>query len=153
MENYVMDNCLQAFLNNYIKLDNVEAIAIGGSSAVKTSDNSSDIDIYIFSKTDIPVEIRENIIKPNSSKFEIGCEYFGSGDEFILDDLNKQLDIMYWNTQWFESIVNNTWVKCYPQNGYTTCFLYTLKNFNIIYDKNNWLQNLQKIINTPYPKN
>lgn len=147
-----MDNCLQAFLNNYIKLDNVEAIAIGGSSAVKTSDNSSDIDIYIFSKTDIPVEIRENIIKPNSSKFEIGCEYFGSGDEFILDDLNKQLDIMYWNTQWFESIVNNTWVKCYPQNGYTTCFLYTLKNFNIIYDKNNWLQNLQKIINTPYPK-
>ena len=59
---------------------------------------------------------------------------------------------MYWNVDWFESVVDNTWVKCYPQNGYTTCFLYTLKNFNIIYDKNNWLRNLQKVIDTSYPK-
>ena len=147
-----MDNRLQAFLDNYIELQNVEAIAIGGSVSAETSDNNSDIDIYIFSKTDIPVSTRENIITPISSKFEIGGEYFGSGDEFLLNNLNKQLDIMYWNVEWFENVVNNTWIKCYPQNGYTTCFLYTLKNFNIIYDKNNWLRNLQKVINTKYPQ-
>lgn len=147
-----MNKYLQEFLNNYTNSQNVEAIAIEGSVSAETSDNNSDIDIYIFSKTDIPIEFRKNIICPISSKFEIGCDYFGSGDEFLLDNLNKQLDIMYWNTEWFESIVNNTWIKCYPQNGYTTCFLYTLKNFNIIYDKNNWLQNLKKIINTPYPQ-
>lgn len=151
-ERYIMHKCLQEFLNNYIELQNVEAIAIGGSTSAQTSDNNSDIDIYIFSKTDIPIEVRENIIKPNSSKYEIGCEYFGAGDEFILGSFGKQLDIMYWNIDWFESVINNTWIKCYPQNGYTTCFLYTLKNFNIIYDKNNWLQNLQKVINTPYPE-
>lgn len=147
-----MNDELQTFLNNYINLQNIEAIAIGGSTSAETFDNKSDIDIYIFSKTDIPVEVRADIIKPNSSKFEIGGEYFGSGDEFILDKLNKQLDIMYWNIEWFENVVNNTWVKYYPQNGYTTCFLYTLKNFNIVYDKNNWLLNLQEKINTPYPK-
>ena len=147
-----MNNRLFAFLNNYIGLQNVEAVAIGGSISAETSDNKSDIDIYVFSKNGIPIETRENIIKPISSRFEIGGEYFGSGDEFILDSLNKQLDVMYWDVEWFENVVDNTWIKCYPQNGYTTCFLYTLKNFNIIYDKNNWLHNLQKVINTPYPK-
>lgn len=147
-----MNTVLKEVLEKYINLEEVQAIAIGGSTTAQTSDNNSDIDIYIFSKTDIPIDIRENIIKPISSKYEIGCEYFGSGDEFLVDNLNKQLDVMYWNMNWFEGVVKNTWQKFYPQNGYTTCFLFTLKNFNIVYDKNNWLQNLQKIINTPYPK-
>ncbi len=138
--------------NKIYNLDEVQAIAIGGSSAAKTSDNKSDVDVYIFVKKDIPLFTREEIIKPVSSKFEIGCEYFGSGDEFFVDDLAKQLDVMYWNINWFEGVVENTWVKHYPQNGYTTCFIYTLKNFDIIYDQNNWLKNLQNKINTPYPK-
>ena len=152
MGDLIIEENLQTFLNKHTELENVEAIALGGSTTASTSDNNSDIDIYIFSKTGIPLKFRENLIKPNSSKFEIGGEYFGSGDEFILDSINKQLDIMYWDMEWFEGVVNNTWVKYYPQNGYTTCFLYTLKNFNIIYDKNNWLHNLQNSINTPYPK-
>ena len=142
---------LNEFLSNFISVSGVEAIAVGGSVSAETSDKASDIDIYIFSKTDIPIETREKIIKPVSSKFEIGGEYFGVGDEFILDSLNRQLDLMYWNVEWFNGVVENTWVKCYPQNGYTTCFLYTLKNFQIIYDKNNWLHNLQEVIKTPYP--
>lgn len=122
-----------------------------GAVSAETSDDNSDIDVYIFTKTDILIETRENIIKPISSKFEIGGEYFGSGDEFIFDNLGKQLDLMYWTIEWIESVVNKTWIECHPQNVYTTCFLYTLKNFNIIYDKNNRLENLQRKINTPYP--
>ena len=147
-----MDTFLKEILRKYVELKQTEAIAIGGSSTANTADNNSDIDIYIFSKTDIPITDRENIIKPISSKFEIGCEYFGAGDEFWVDKLNKQLDIMYWNIDWFKNFVHNVWLKCYPQNGYTTCFLYTLKNFNIVYDQNNWLKNLQNTIKTPYPK-
>lgn len=147
-----MDNFLKEILNQYIEATEIESIAIGGSTTAKTSDKASDIDVYIFPKTNIPIEVRNNIIKPISSKFEIGCEYFGSGDEYWVNKLNKQLDVMYWNKEWFENVVNNTWIKAYPQNGYTTCFLYTLKNFNIFYDKNNWLQNLKKIISTQYPR-
>ncbi len=143
---------LKDILGKFEKLEEVEAIAIGGSSVAKTSDSKSDIDVYIFSKTGIPIEIREQIIKPISSCFEIGGEYFGSGDEFYVDNISKQLDVMYWDMNWFEGIVENTWFKHYPQNGYTTCFLYTLKNFEIIYDKSYWLKNLQNKINTPYPK-
>lgn len=146
-----MNETIEKILNQFIELPEVEAIAIGGSTSAKTSDNNSDIDVYVFSKTGISLKKREQIIKPISTKHEIGGEYFGSGDEFLVDEINQQLDIMYWDKNWFEGVVENIWVKHYPSNGYSTCFLFTLKNFNIIYDKNNWLKNLQEKINTEYP--
>lgn len=129
----------------------VKAIALGGSGVNDTSDNLSDIDVYIFIEKDIAVKNREKLVKQYSSKYEVGGEYFGSGDEFFVDKLNRQLDVMYWNVNWFESIVKNTWFKYYPSNGYTTAFLFTLNNFQIIYDKDNWLKTIQDSIQTKYP--
>lgn len=142
---------MEKIINEFVKFDEVEAIAIGGSSAAKTSDNISDIDVYVFVKKNIPVSQREEIVKKYSSKYEVGGEYFGSGDEFFVDKLNCQFDVMYWNVDWFNSVVQNVWDKHYPSNGYTTCFLYTLKNFRILYDKSGWLRLLQEHLNTPYP--
>ena len=144
----IFENILQEFQN----LQYVRAVAIGGSGTNKTSDKLSDVDVYIFVEKDIPVAEREKIIKKYSSKYEAGGEYFGSGDEFFVDELNIQLDVMYWNVNWFEDIVNNVWFKHYPSNGYTTAFLFTLKNFEIIFDRDNWLFNMQKSIKTEYPK-
>ena len=59
---------------------------------------------------------------------------------------------MYWNVKWFEDAVNNVWFKHYPSNGYTTAFLFTLNNFQIIYDKDNWLKTLQDSIQSEYPE-
>ena len=147
-ENDILKGILQEFQN----LEQVRAIAIGGSGANKTSDNLSDIDIYVFAEKNIQISERENIVKKYSSKYEVGGEYFGSGDEFFVDRMNKQLDVMYWGVNWFEDIVKNVWFKHYPSNGYTTAFLFTLKNFKIVFDNDNWLLNLQKSINTEYPK-
>lgn len=147
MNNVVFDN----IINYYKNLDCVEAIAIGGSSAAKTSDLISDIDIYVFTIEDIPIDKRNNIVSEVSSKYETGCEYFGSGDEYFADELGIQLDVMFWNKEWFNGVYENIWEKYYPSNGYTTCFLYTLKNFEILYDKNSWLSGLQKNLNTFYP--
>ena len=144
----VQDQILQEFQS----LQQVKAIAIGGSGVNNTSDKLSDIDVYVFVENDIPIKERENIIKKYSLKYEVGGEYFGSGDEFFVDELNQQLDVMYWNVNWFESIVDNIWFKHHPSNGYTTAFLFTLKNFEIIYDKDSWLADLQKSINSEYPK-
>ncbi len=139
-------------LNKFIEIPEVQAIAIGGSNTAKTSDNISDIDIYVFSKNGVSLNKREEIIKKVSSKYEIGEEYFGSCDEFLYDKENIVMDMMYWDMNWFKNIVENVWIKHYPSNGYTTCFLYTLKNFKIIYDPNNWLTNLQTKIKTEYPQ-
>jgi len=139
-------------INEYKIFPQVKAIAIGGSSAANTSDNNSDIDVYVFVENDIPVVERENIIKQISSKYEVGGEYFGSGDEYFVDSLNQQFDVMFWNVNWFENIVENVWIKNYPSNGYTTAFLYTLNNFKIEYDPTSWLSELQNKIKTDYPQ-
>lgn len=137
-------------LNRFQNFSQVETIAVGGSISAKTCDNKSDIDIYIFVNENIPVKEREELIKKYSSKYEAGGEYFGSGDEFFVEGF-AQLDVMYWNTTWFKECVQNVWVNHFPSNGYTTAFLYTLNNFNILYDKNNWLQEILNSIKTPYP--
>ena len=43
-----MDNFIDKIIAEYANFSQVEAIAIWGSSEAGTSDNSSDIDIYIF---------------------------------------------------------------------------------------------------------
>lgn len=142
---------IEILINEYKNFEGVEAIAIGGSSAAKTSDSISDIDIYIFTTKEIPVSLRENLIKKYSSNYEAGGEYFGSGDEYYVDKAKVQLDVMYWNKDWFNNIVENIWEKHYPSNGYTTAFLYTLKNLEILFDKTEWLGNLKEKMYAQYP--
>lgn len=146
-----MNESFKSIINQYKDFSEVKAIALGGSGVNNTSDHLSDIDVYIFVDKDILVSSREEMVKRISSKYEVGCEYFGSGDEFLVDKLDCQLDIMYWNVNWFENIIENIWFKHYPSNGYTTAFLFTLNNFQIIYDTDNWLLNLQTSIQTEYP--
>ncbi len=145
-------NLFSQIITEYTELEGTEAIGLGGSSSAKTDDGSSDIDIYIFSSKDIPLAKREKIVLKYSSKYEIGGEYFGPGDEYYVDKLDKQLDIMFWNKNWFEQTVDNIWFKHYPSNGYTTCFLYTLSNLKVLYDPQGWLRSMKNKINTPYPK-
>lgn len=91
-----MDNTLfETIIDKYKQFLEVQAIAIGGSTAGNTSDNSSDIDIYIFITKDIPIEKRLTLTKQYSQNYEVGGEYFGPGDEYFVDKLNKQLDVMY----------------------------------------------------------
>lgn len=148
----IMKKTFDEIIEPFKQFDVVEAIAIGGSSAAKTSDKASDIDVYVFVKDDIAIKERENIIKECSSKYEVGCEYFGAGDEFFVDKMGQQLDVMYWNTGWFESVVDSVWNKYQASNGYSTAFLYTLNNFKIVYDKNGWLSSLKKVLETDYPE-
>ena len=147
-----MVNGIDGIINEYKVFPSVRAIALGGSGTAKTSDGLSDIDVYVFVTEDIPVNQREELIKKYSVKYEAGGEYFGPGDEFFVDEINRQLDVMFWNTDWFEQTVSNVWEKHYPSNGYTTCFLFTLKNFDIKYDPTGWLGNLREKITTPYPE-
>ncbi len=146
-----MENYLSEIVSEFKVISSVESIAIGGSSAYMASDNRSDIDVYIFVNENIPVSKREEIIKKHSSLYEIGCEYFGSGDEFLFDKAHLQLDVMYFNIYDFESMIKNVWCNYGASNGYSTCFLYTLSVLNILFDKNSKIKNLKEILKNDYP--
>lgn len=142
---------LNEICNLYKNFSQTVSVAIGGSSSADTSDSMSDIDVYVFIQDEIPLDERLKVTKEYSTNYEVGGEYFGSGDEFFVDNLKKQLDVMFWNINWFEQSFNNVWINHNSSNGYTTCFLYTLSNLKIIYDTDNWLNNLQNMLKQQYP--
>lgn len=146
-----MKDTFNEIINEFKQFPQVLTIVICGSRKAGTADIKSDIDIEVFVDNEIPKDERLKIVK-YSSKYEVGAEYFGPGDEFTTDKMKQQLDVMYADKKWMEGIVENVWRKHNPSNGYTTCFLFTLKNCETLYDKDGWLFNLKRQIDTPCPK-
>ena len=52
---------LRKMTEDYSSLESVDAIGLGGSSAVKSSDSHSDYDIYIYGKSEPSVDSRRKI--------------------------------------------------------------------------------------------
>lgn len=148
-----MDNPIfREVIEDFKKFPQVQAITLGGSQKNKMADKKSDIDIEIFVDGEIPVDERLKLVKKYSSNYEVGGEYFGPGDEFVVDKMGQELDVAYFDKKWIEDNVENIWEKHYPSNGYTTCFLFTLKNSQVVFDKNNWHEKIKERLNAPYPK-
>ena len=139
-------------ISEFAQLEEVEAIALGGSRKTSLSDNTSDIDIEIYTSGEIPVQKRVEIIKKYSSKYDAGQDYFGADDEFYADELAQDIDIAYFDKSWMDSVVDNVWNKHQASNGYTTCFLHTIKQSKLLYDKDGWLKAKKEQLDTPYPK-
>ena len=150
--NFIEDKVFNTVIEEYARLPQVQAAAIGGSNRANTSDLNSDIDIYIFINEEISVNKRLEIIKKYSSKYEAGGDYFGPGDEFFVDEMKCQMDVMFFDRIWIENEIEKVWIENRASNGYSTCFLFTVKNCEILYDKNEWLKNLKRKLETPYPK-
>ena len=142
----------EKMINEFAQLEEVEAIALGGSRKTNSSDKLSDIDIEIYTNGEIPVQKRYEIIKKYSSKYDVGQDYFGGCDEFYADNTGQRFDFSYFDKNWIDDVVENVWHKHQASNGYTTCFLHTIKNGEALRDKNGWLKTKKEELNTPYPK-
>lgn len=143
---------LMEMVGHYKKLGEVEAIGLGGASTTKMSDNKSDYDIYIYGKNEPQVESRCEIAKIFADKPEIDNHYFETGDTFKLRETGKPIDIMYRNPDFIEGNIKWVWEDCNASLGYTTCFVDNIQKTQILYDKNGWLRNIKKRVDTPYPE-
>lgn len=142
---------LEEIINDFKDIKEVAAISFAGSSTSKRNDNLSDIDIDIFTYSDIPIEIREKIVSKYANYKEVGNDYWGQGDEFILKDTNTPIDIAYFGMSWIEDVIDNILIKFNASTGYSTCFWHNIKNSNIIFDREGRLTKLKEITNCSYP--
>lgn len=149
---FINDETFKTIIDEFKQFPQVRAIAIAGSKKANTADKKSDIDVDIIVDGEIPVEERLKLVKKYSSNYEVGGEYFGPDDEFYVDKMGQQLDVVYADKNWMEDNVKNVWQNHNPSNGYTTCFLFTLKNCESICDKDGWLAGIKKQLATPYPQ-
>ena len=142
-------NILKEFSDEAIKTNDIDAIVLSGSKTSLINDKMSDYDIYIYSKERVNIETRKNFAEKYASYCEIGNDYFEYGDEFIINDIC--FDFMYRDLHFAQNEINYIWRKCNSKIGYTTAFLYNIKNSKIIYDKDSKFQNLQNELNNKYP--
>ena len=145
-----MEN-IKAVIDEFKKIEDVKAIVLAGSRTANSYDETSDFDIYIYSDKEIDIQKRTKIAQQFSDRYEINNCFFGPGDEWFMKNSSVQIDLMYRSREWIENSIENTWIKHYPCVGYSTCFVFNIKNSEIIYDPEGWYKKLQEKVCTAYP--
>lgn len=145
-------NILEDILNEFESANCIKAIALGGSAASGYDDEVSDYDLYFYSDRPVEVEKRRRTAEKFAEKFEIDNNFFENGDEWILKETKKGIDIMYRSPEWIEEQIKRIWQNYGASVGYSTCFIYNVKNSKILYDPYGWYKNLQEKVGGEYPE-
>lgn len=140
-------NCLAS---EFSSIEAVEALALSGSQTAPLHDDSSDFDLYIYSKERLPLAARERIFSSISNKFRINCSLFEEGDELYTAE--GFFDLMYRSAEWAENEVESVWRKHKAKLGYTTAFLFNIQRSKLLFDKSGRLSTLKEELSAPYPK-
>ena len=147
-----MEGIIKQLIEEYRKLEEVEAITIAGSRAANRSDEQSDIDIDLFITAPISVEKHRNIATKFSSNMEIDNRFFGTGDEFFLKDYPIEIDVCLFDWQDIVSGLKRVMEDYQASTGYTTCFVHNVVNAQIVFDRHGEFSKTQEKYKTSYPK-
>ena len=131
-------------------LQQVEAIALGGSRAGEDYDENSDYDVYLYCTGDVEEDVRRSILEKYCSYMEIGNHFWEKEDNCTLNN-GVDIDILYRNLDDFVQEVASVVELHQPHNGYTTCMWHNLKTCKIVYDENGRLSAAKKRFDVPYP--
>ena len=62
------------------------------------------------------------------------------------------VEIIYRDIKWIKGSIERTIVNCEADIGYTTCFISSIKNSIILYDKSNILKEMKNICSVEFPE-
>ena len=142
---------IQKVVRRFSQLPKIQAVAVAGSQVAGTTNKDSDIDIYIYSITEIPSKLRTAIGAEFSDDVEIN-DFWGPGNEWTDRETGIHVDAVFWTTGWIKEQVERVLVRHEASMGYTTCFWHTVRNSQREFDRNNWLSELQKQAMQDYPE-
>ena len=137
----------------------VESVALSGSlgsshiDAVSFTDAASDIDLYVYTRSDIPLDARHEIMRRagGASRADMGLNYWGPGDEWFDAATGIEVDIIYFDAGWMEDQINRVMRDHRPSLGFSTCFPFTIRNSRVFHDPQGWCAALQGVSQQPYP--
>lgn len=132
------------------QIEEVLAIAVGGSRAGIYSDEHSDYDVYIYYKSLVPKEKRQRILEKYCDIIELNNQYWEQEDNCILKN-GIPIDIIYRNLDDFLAGLHRVVFEHQASNGYTTCLWHNLVHSKIIYDPEQLLAAAIKKYSVAYP--
>ncbi len=132
----------------------VEAVALGGSRTNAVGDSFSDIDLYVYTRSDIPLEERRLIVQKagGASRADLGLLYWGPGDEWFDAESGTEVDVVYFDIQWMQAQIDRILRLRQPGLGYSTCFWHTILQSQPLYDPYAWYAGLLSYCQQPYPE-
>jgi len=131
----------------------VEGIALAGSQAAGAVDQDSDIDLYVYITSVIPLNGRVAIVeKLGATRSDLNLQFWDLGDEWYDEETGIEVDVIYWDISWIERQLDRVLVEHQASTGYSTCFWHTIRNSLILYDKSDWLHRLKEKSAVPYPE-
>lgn len=132
----------------------VEAVALGGSRAASTADPGSDIDLYAYTRGDVPLTERRAVVAGagGSTRANIGLSFFGASDEWLDAATGIEVDVMYFDAAWMEAQLRRVVHEHQASLGYTTCFWRTVRRSRPLFDRNGWFGALQVQARAEYPE-
>lgn len=145
------DGLARRLTDEFSRLPETLALAWGGSQATNLTDQYSDLDIYVYQKTEIAVEVRAEIAHKFAEKAEIGNNFFEAGDEFHDRATGLGVDLIYRSPEWLESELNRVLKQHQASIGYSTAILYNVQTCRNLYDPTGWFARVQEIASQPYP--
>lgn len=136
----------------YGRLPQVEAVALGGSQSSGAADQGSDLDLYVYQRAEIPVQIRATIATAGAEYAEVDNRFWEPGDEWIDAETGMHMDVMFRTSEWIEQQLDRVLRRHEASVGYSTCFWHNVLSSQILYDREGWLQRLQQNAGLPYPE-
>jgi hypothetical protein len=138
----------------FATLPQAEAVALGGSHIAGIADPASDIDLYVYTRADIPLIERQKIVDRSggASRASLGLTFWGPGDEWVDAATGMEVDIVYFDVQWMESQIDRVVREHRASLGYSTCFWFTVLHSQAFHDPRAWFQALQRQSRQDYPE-
>jgi predicted nucleotidyltransferase len=132
-------------------LDETTAISVGGSFAAGTADHDSDVDIYIYNGSGIPVDFRREVASELGEQQEINNRFWEHSDTWKDKTTGKMIDITFRSPSWMVNEIRRLLVDYQPRLGYTTCTWDNLLRAVAVYDPSGWYEDLKQTSLVPYP--
>lgn len=130
----------------------VVAIARSGSQSSQASDDLSDLDLYVYTQSEISLDTRTKIAQEFATRIEINNSFWEPGDEWIDNNSGSGVDIMYRTPNWIESQLDRVLIRYQASVGYSTCFWWNVLMSKSLYDRDGWFRQLQEKAKQPYPE-
>ena len=149
---------IDRLFNELCALDEVEALALGGSRAGAHYDQASDYDVYLYCQRPVPEETRRAILSRYCSVMEIGNHFWEYEDNCRLSN-GTDIDILYRDLDAFTADVAQVVERFQARSAYTTCMWHNLLTCKIIFTPRNgsaipsaacWTNTKRKAVSCPF---